>query len=150
MSIENVTTRAEQAYRDLDAYCRREEYHGWDPYYGLNSRVFRALGLHRSAILRLYWSQALKRLPINLRTLVGVEKGLNPKGVALIITAYFQEYLRGPEPSLAEDIERLGDLPVSPATPGYSGACWGYNFDWQSRIFFQPAYTSHPLSPPEP
>ena len=26
-------------------------------------------------------------------------------------------------------------------TPGYSGACWGYNFDWQARAFFQPKGT---------
>ena len=141
MSTEDIITRAEQAYRDLDDYCRGENYRGWDPYDGLNSKVFRALGLHRSATLRLYWSQAFKRLPINLRPLAGVDKGLNPKGIALFVTAYAQEYLRRADGSLANDIERLGDLLISLATPGYSGACWGYNFDWQSRIFFQPAYT---------
>ena len=26
-------------------------------------------------------------------------------------------------------------------TPGFSGACWGYNFDWQARAFYQPKYT---------
>jgi rhamnogalacturonyl hydrolase YesR len=27
------------------------------------------------------------------------------------------------------------------STTGYSGACWGYNFDWQARAFFQPRFT---------
>jgi hypothetical protein len=26
-------------------------------------------------------------------------------------------------------------------TPGYSGDCWGYNFDWESKAFFQPKHT---------
>jgi len=26
-------------------------------------------------------------------------------------------------------------------SPGYSGPCWGYDFDWQSRAAFVPAYT---------
>ena len=30
----------------------------------------------------------------------------------------------------------LKGLIKSLQTPGYSGMCWGYNFDWQSRIFF--------------
>jgi rhamnogalacturonyl hydrolase YesR len=30
---------------------------------------------------------------------------------------------------------------LSLKSPGYSGACWGYNFDWQARAFFQPKGT---------
>lgn len=30
---------------------------------------------------------------------------------------------------------------ISLQSKGYSGACWGYNFDWQNRVFFQPAGT---------
>jgi hypothetical protein len=26
-------------------------------------------------------------------------------------------------------------------SPGYSGNCWGYNFDWQSRAFYLPRFT---------
>ncbi len=26
-------------------------------------------------------------------------------------------------------------------TPGYSGACWGYNFPWESKAFYQPRFT---------
>lgn len=29
----------------------------------------------------------------------------------------------------------------SSISKGYSGACWGYNFDWQARAFFQPKDT---------
>ncbi|MCU0385048.1 MAG: hypothetical protein MUE38_03410 [Flavihumibacter sp.] len=33
------------------------------------------------------------------------------------------------------------DKIIASETPGYSGACWGYNFDWESRAFFQPKFT---------
>ena len=27
------------------------------------------------------------------------------------------------------------------SSPGYSGACWGYDFDWQTRFDHFPAFT---------
>ena len=36
--------------------------------------------------------------------------------------------------------ERLDDL-IGMSLKGFSGACWGYNFDWQSRSFFVPKGT---------
>lgn len=33
-------------------------------------------------------------------------------------------------------IEELAELLISLQSKGYSGACWGYNFDWQARRLF--------------
>jgi hypothetical protein len=35
----------------------------------------------------------------------------------------------------------LAELLLKLQSKGYSGACWGYNFDWQSKAFFLPKYT---------
>ena len=59
----------------LKHYCEKEGYKGWDPYDGLNSRVFQALpGLKHSALCRLVMIQAFKRSPLNLRRLAMVPK----------------------------------------------------------------------------
>jgi hypothetical protein len=54
----------------LRAYCENEEYKGWDPYDGLNSRLLSRLPwIGRNRLLRLAWIQAFKKSPVNLRTI---------------------------------------------------------------------------------
>lgn len=143
-----MTAEVGDALRALGEYCRAEDYAGWDPYDGLNSRVFRALPfVGRSAVARLVWIQLFKRNPLNMRRLLLVPKQHNAKGIALFLQGYCHLWhaVRG-DSSLAryagtvreieEQINRLSDLLASLRTPGFSGAAWGYNFPWQCRREF--------------
>ena len=57
----------------LKRYCEVEQYKGWDPYEGLNSKVFQALLFFKNkAICRLAVIQGFKRCPVNLRRLAAV------------------------------------------------------------------------------
>ena len=50
----------------LKDYCEAEGFKGWDPYDGLNSRIFQALPFFKhSALCRLVMIQGFKRCPIN-------------------------------------------------------------------------------------
>ena len=72
------------AFARLRRYCEREGFRGWDPYDGLNSRLFQALPLlKRSALCRLVVIQGFKRCPMNLRRLALVPKEYNAKGIGL-------------------------------------------------------------------
>lgn len=135
---------------------------GSDPYDGLNSRLL-APALKHSRLLRLAVIQGVKRSPVDLRPLLLVPPGLNPKGLALVLqgAAEWPELPDGdgrrawladallclasaPDgtPTLGSraivrgTAERLaaGDLPL-PAALG-----WGYDFPWQSKAFLQPAF----------
>lgn len=78
-----------QAFRRLRDYCERENFAGWDPYDGLNSRVFKAMPLvGRSAVARLVWIQLFKRNPLNLRGLLLVPKQHNAKAIGLFLHGY--------------------------------------------------------------
>ncbi len=57
------------AFKALKTYCEIENYKGWDPYDGLNSKVFQLLPFKHWDLARLTWIQAFKRNPINLRPL---------------------------------------------------------------------------------
>ena len=132
----------------LKNYCEREQFKGWDPYDGLNSRVFQFLPfLKKSAICRLIVIQGFKRCPVNLRRMVLVPKEYNAKGIGLFLSGYCNLYKAVEKwPQLAEKIgtaeeikemvEKLAELLISLQSEGYSGACWGYNFDWQARRLF--------------
>lgn len=154
---------------DLEAVALRiwrgaegADFRGHDPYDGLHAPALTPL-LARSRLLRLAVIQGVKRSPLNLRPVLGVKPGLNPKGLAL--------FMRGaadlPALSPAHEIcQRLADMLVCLASqpdgapafgdrairnhaadefatgkltiPGPIG--WGYHFPWQAVAFQQPPY----------
>lgn len=138
---ENWNTKVKNAAIDLFEYCEKENYKGWDPYDGLNSKIFKATFLNRIPFFRLAWIQLFKRNPINLRKIMLIPKGHNSKGIGLFLSAYSKLYAaqqKGVDvlPELGDlraKVIELGDLLLSMISMGYSGACWGYNFDWQAR-----------------
>lgn len=141
------------SFRKLKVYCEAEQYRGWDPYDGLNSKVLRAiLPLKHSAILRLIVIQLFKRNPVNLRKVLLVPKQYNAKGIGLFLQGYCnllkmvtedseRETKFGNKDELLKKVYFLADLLLELRSEGYHGSCWGYNFDWQSRrLFLFPAY----------
>ena len=131
----------------LEKYCSQEEYKGWDPYDGLNSKVFKGLPLlKRSDVARLAWIQLFKRNPVNLRRLFLIPKGDNPKGIALLISGYCNLFRHqalngknqpGSGQELLKIIHNLAARLISLRSDRYShGSSWGYNFDWQARRLF--------------
>jgi rhamnogalacturonyl hydrolase YesR len=132
----------------LRSYCENEDFQGWDPYDGLNSKIFQALPfLKKSALARLIWIQFFKRCPVNFRSIMQIPKGYNPKGVALFLQGYcnlykiYQDSINE-QRIVLDKIDYLANMLLSLKTEGYSGACWGYNFDWQARrLFFFPKGT---------
>jgi len=129
------------SFERLRYFCEKENFKGWDPYDGLNSKIFRLLQLHRFEFSRLAWIQFFKRSPINFRRILFVEKGYNPKGLGLFLTAYCNLYRIEKKDEYLKIINFLANKIIETKTPGYSGSCWGYNFDWQSRLEFMPDKT---------
>lgn len=129
------------SFDKLKRYCEQEEFKGWDPYDGLNSKVFNTLYLNKVRFFRLAWIQLFKRNPINLRELLLVPKEYNPKGLGLFLSGYCNLYNIEKKEEYLEKIKFLADKLIELQSKGYLGSCWGYNFDWQSRAFFLPKTT---------
>ncbi len=138
-----------EAFTALKNYCEAENFNGWDPYDGINSKIFQKTPLKYWNIARLAWIQGFKRSPINFRKLLLVPKAHNAKGIGLFLTGYCNLYklakkgdIRfGTDSELLRKITELADLLLAMQNTNYSGACWGYNFDWQSKAFFLPKST---------
>src|SRR5437870_2942561 len=124
------------AHHDLWNWCRAQDFAGYDPYDGLNSRLFQATPLKNLRTARLAWTQLFKRSPINLRQLAGVTRERNAKGIALFALAALADYRRMGTREAEVEAHALVDDLMSMRLKGFSGAAWGYNFDWQSRAFF--------------
>ena len=123
------------SFLKLKTYCEQEGFKGWDPYDGLNSKVFRALPLlKQSALCRLIVIQGFKRCPINLRRLALVPKEYNAKGIGLFLQGYCNLYRlveRSPQltkelgsrEKLLAQVKKLADLLLELCSPGdYNGA----------------------------
>ena len=131
----------EQAFSELLEWCRKREFSGHDPFDGLNSRLFQRTPLKEFRTTRLIWTQLNKRLPLNLRSLTLVPAQKNAKGMALFALASLANFRRLKTAEAEKETrERLADL-LRMRIAGFSGAAWGYNFDWQSRNFFAPQGT---------
>lgn len=124
----------------LLATSRKNDHKGYDPFDGLNSKVFNGLNLHKNSFLRLAWLQLHKRLPVNLRALVGIPKKRNPKGIALMLAGLLEDYARTQNPEFLNEAKNLGDWLLANTCDGkeWQHSCWGYHFPWQARAFYVP------------
>ena len=142
------------SFAALRSWCEAERFKGWDPYDGLNSKIFQALPFFRkSALCRLIMIQGFKRCPVNLRRIALVPKEYNAKGIGLFLQGYCNLYKAvsarpeleeklGTKEEILSRVHELARLLISLQSKGYSGACWGYNFDWQARrLFLFPKFT---------
>ena len=129
------------SFFDLKKFIEKENFKGWDPYDGLNSVFFRKTYLHNLKIFRLIWIQFFKKSPINFREFLNVPKGYNSKGLALLLSGYCNIQKKKPSQDNREKIKYLLENIFKIENKGFSGSCWGYNFDWQALAFFQPNNT---------
>lgn len=129
------------AHQRLWAWCRAHDFAGHDPFDALNSKVFQSTPLKHSRLARLATTQLFKRSPINLRQLAVVPREKNSKAIALFALAALADYRRLRTKETEEQARQLLDDLLSMRLEGWSGAAWGYNFDWQSRVFFAPRGT---------
>jgi hypothetical protein len=123
----------------LFAYCKQNQWSGFDPFDGLNSRLFSAIPFFQNRMAKLLFTQVMKRMPVDLRPLLLVPKSENPKGLAVFCTALFilsDVGLINDDEQILHLLGRLREL----RSPNTRYFCWGYNFDWQSRKFFLPKY----------
>jgi hypothetical protein len=133
---------AKQSLDKLMAYCEKEAFQGYDPYDGLNSKLFQSLPfLPKARFPRLAWIQLFKRLPVNLRPLVGIKKGYNPKGLALFLSGYVNLAKVEGLDKYKDRINFLSAKLIELKSQGYSGNCWGYNFPWEAKAFYFPRHT---------
>lgn len=128
-----------KSFIKLKNYCDKEQYQGWDPYDGLNSKLFNKIPLiSRKRIVRLAWIQFIKKMPVNLRPILLIKKGINSKGIALFLSGYAKlSEISSFNNESVQKIEVLSEKLLTQRIAGYSGGCWGYNFDWESRAFFK-------------
>lgn len=137
----SAASRLQKAMEGLERWLVARDFQGYDPHDALNSPLLAALS-RGNRLLGIAFVQLLRRSPLNLRPLLGVRPGRNPKGMGLFLTAYLRRCEQsGCAPGDKARADYFTDWLLAHKCPGYHGACWGYNFDWPNRAFLAPRGT---------
>ena len=121
----------------LSGWLERNDYRGYDTFDGLNARFVRPLTFENK-FLRTVLQQGVRRFPINLRPLLGVAKGHSTKGMGFLARGFMRLHKATGNKVWADKAEFALQWLIENQSPGYSGACWGNHFDYQSRSFYLP------------
>jgi len=128
----------------LQLYIENENYRGWDPYDALSSPLFKLPFFKSNKFIRFASQQAVKRSPVNLRPLLRIPKGYNPVTIGLVLQGYCYQIenskFKTQNSKINSKINLLVDELERLQSKGYSGTCWGYDFDWEARHAKIPAY----------
>lgn len=142
MTLGAVDDRAAcaNAARRLRAWLEARDFAGVEPHDALTSPLMQRTPLGRSRFLRLAALQGLRRLPFDIRPLLGIRPHLNPVSLGWALSAYAlldddaaRERIEWAIAALRESATVGRDANGGPT------AGWGYPFDWQTRATFKPA-----------
>ncbi len=126
-----------------ERHLELQKLRGWDPYDALCSPLFSLPVLRSNRLVRFGAQQTLKRSPWNLRPLLRIDRQLNPVSIGLYLQGQAHRARSNPRsaPERLENARLAVERLVATSSPGYSGICWGYPFDWEARYASIPANT---------
>lgn len=129
-----------EAELKLYDWLDKHQFKGYDTFDGLSAKLLRPLTFE-NPILRTVLLQGIRRFPINLRPMVGVPKAPSTKAMGFFARGYMRLHTVTGESCWAERAAEALKWLAGHKSKGYSGACWGNHFDYQSRTFYLPKDT---------
>ena len=126
------------SFNKLLNYVESENFMGYDPYDTLNSWIpFKLFGRWPAALA----TQAQKRNPINIRSLLSIKKEVNPKAFGLFLQTYSILYQKTKNKKYLAKADYFFNWLKNNYSKGYSGYCWGYNFPWANPGHYYDSFT---------
>jgi hypothetical protein len=116
----------------LSRWLEENDYRGYDTFDGLSARFLRPLTFE-TKLLRILLQQSVRRFPVNLRPVLGIAKEHSSKGMGFLARGFTRLHKATGNPLWASKAEFALKWLIDNQLPGYSGACWGNHFDYQSR-----------------
>ncbi len=121
----------------LSRWLEENDYRGYDTFDGLNARFLRPLTFE-TKFLRTVLQQGVRRLPVNMRPMLGIAKEHSSKGMGFLARGFIRFHESTGDSKWARNAEMALQWLVDHQAPGYSGAAWGNHFDYQSRSNYLP------------
>ena len=119
----------------LYGWLEENDYRGYDTFDGLSAKFVRPFTFENQFLCTVL-QQGVRRFPINLRPLLGVDKGYSSKGMGFLARGFLRLHQATGDAIWAEKAKFCLQWLMENRSPGYSGACWGNHFDYVSRNGF--------------
>lgn len=133
----SAKTRIFNSLMRLAEWLERSDYRAYDTFDGLNAKYLRPLTFE-TKLLRTVLQQGVRRLPINLRPVLGIAKERSSKGMGFLARGFIRLHESTGEENWAKKAESALQWLIEHQATGYSGAAWGNHFDYQSRSNYLP------------
>ena len=121
----------------LSDWLEKNDYRGYDTFDGLNAKYLRPLTFE-TKFLRTVLQQGVRRFPVNVRPMLGIPKNRSTKGMGYLARGFIRLQQATGDKSWGDKAESALQWLIENESTGYSGACWGNHFDYQSRGFYLP------------
>ena len=130
----------ESIIKNLDSWLNKNGWAGYDPYdiMGLPLCIKLQRVTSKTKIGRLFGKivfYAIKHYPLAARKYTFVKPKINSKGMGLLVGAYSRLFEATNNNEYLRNARMRADWLLENANSAYPGLCWGYPFDWQSRVF---------------
>jgi rhamnogalacturonyl hydrolase YesR len=121
----------------VSEWVERNDYKSYDTFDGLNAKFIRPLLFNNKLLLQVL-QQGVRRFPVNLRPVLGISRNYSTKGMGFLARGFLRLNETTGDPNWERKAEFTLQWLTDHQSTGYSGACWGNHFDYQSRAFYLP------------
>jgi polysaccharide biosynthesis protein VpsJ len=132
-----VQAQLYESIRRLSEWLEKNDYRGYDTFDGLNAKFLRPLTFE-NRFARTVLQQGVRRFPINLRPVLGINRSRSTKGMAFLARGFMRLHEATGDTDWRTKAESALEWLLENQSAGYSGACWGNHFDYQCRSFYLP------------
>ena len=134
VSKEEESTRAElyAVILRLFDWLEKNAYRAYETFDGLSAKLVRPLAFENKFLL-IALQQGVRRFPLNLRPLLGIEKDYSTKAMGFFARGFLRLFEATGESMWGERAKSCLQWLMDHPSAGYSGLCWGNHFDYVSR-----------------
>lgn len=140
-STQNSNTALKKTIYDsivrVSRWLEESDYRGYDTFDGLSARFLRPFTFE-TKLLRIVLQQSVRRFLLNLRPVLGITREQSSKGMGFLARGFMRLHQTTGEAAWGAKAEMALQWLIDNQSKGYSGACWGNHFDYQSRGSYLP------------
>lgn len=141
---ESSLRKVTQVFHRLEEWVNRQGLKGYDPYDLQGHPLFLLLLKPKWRVARKVAARVIaltERAPFLVRKAFGIRKAINAKGVGLLAAAYANYARATGDSDFRMKAIQCAEWLIENPSPGHSGLCWGYPFNWQWGPRFLPRGT---------
>jgi uncharacterized protein YyaL (SSP411 family) len=131
------TIKIRESIGRLAHWLEQNDYRGYDTFDGLSARFLRIFTFE-TKFLRQVLQQSVRRFPLNVRPILGIPREHSSKGMGFLARGFMRLDKATGDHQWADKARLALQWLLENQSPGYSGACWGNHFDYQSRTAYFP------------